>query len=332
LKHLKAGLNFGKAILKEKLGIKTPIIVTFITTFRCPLQCKFCGVWKRRPYEMNLEEIKKMMDEFAEMGTIKMGLTGGEPLLRTDIKEIIDYSKSKGFVTSMVSNGTIIKGNIDKIKNLDLLLISIDGNCEIHNKIRGPGVYEKATEGALLARDAGIDVCIQTVLTGPTLENNCKGLRDVIDFVKVNGLKFICQPIYYDPYNLKNEDMKDLELIEANYKEAIRLIRAFKKEMPSKVMLSQSEINWFERWKSPKSKLTCHAGRLFFMIEPDGKLIRCILKDTEKVDGLKLGFKNAINQVISAPKDCKCALACYTKYNHLFNLNIDALKEVYNSV
>jgi len=58
--------------------------------------------------ELTTEEMKKVIDDFAEIGTSGIGFTGGEPILRKDMLELIEYTKKKGMVTHMSSNGMAI--------------------------------------------------------------------------------------------------------------------------------------------------------------------------------------------------------------------------------
>ena len=88
--------RFLKNFLRDQLGGKWPILGSIEVTRRCNSTCVFCPIGNEKPEftkgEMNTDEIKHVIDQFAEMGVIAYSLLGGEPLLRDDICEIGRYS------------------------------------------------------------------------------------------------------------------------------------------------------------------------------------------------------------------------------------------------
>ncbi|MEN2258578.1 radical SAM protein [Paraclostridium benzoelyticum] len=119
-------------------------------TNRCNLNCGYCCTesGKVRPNEMNIEEIKKMIDNIVLFLKPKfINLSGGEIFIRDDIYEIIEYTRRKfQGVLSISTNGTLIKEEkLDfLVKNIDLISISLDGyNEETVSYERGKGVFSK---------------------------------------------------------------------------------------------------------------------------------------------------------------------------------------------
>ncbi|HHT9126294.1 MAG TPA: radical SAM/SPASM domain-containing protein [Candidatus Brocadiia bacterium] len=130
-----------------------PIMASLMVTYRCNLDCVMCDFPARAgAKEFDTGRMKKIIDELADIGTNVISFTGGEPLFRKDIFELIAHAKRNGLVTQMPSNGTLLteeraQALIDS--GLDALTISIDGACkETHDRIRGiNGSYEKAIQG-----------------------------------------------------------------------------------------------------------------------------------------------------------------------------------------
>ena len=118
-----------------------PYWIYLSPSHNCNLDCLMCGVKHvEKGVELSSEVIKKVIDEIADWPNDKVLMfTGGEPLLRKDIFELIDYSVSRGIPTEMVSNGTLIEERIaEKIINSGLqnIAISLDGvNSETHDLI-----------------------------------------------------------------------------------------------------------------------------------------------------------------------------------------------------
>ncbi len=140
------------------------IILSWETTLKCNLHCAHCasscGPNINNKDELSTDEIKKTFTEIAEdfdAKEIMIAVTGGEPLLRKDIFEVMDYATSLGFYWGMVTNGTFINKNIIenmKRTKMSTISVSIDGLEKYHNKVRGEKTFQKATEGIKMLVDS----------------------------------------------------------------------------------------------------------------------------------------------------------------------------------
>lgn len=146
-------------IYKEYEALKTSSYIEELTknpkltqvaielTKRCNAKCKHCsvnaGTEKPIDDELTTEQLKKVFKDIAERydaRTINIGFTGGEPLLRKDLIEIIEYGTSLGFCISITTNGTLLTDKmIEKIYNAGIrnVAISIDGLEKTHEAFRG---------------------------------------------------------------------------------------------------------------------------------------------------------------------------------------------------
>lgn len=138
-----------KAILKVRyLHRRIPLAVRFQLTNRCTLQCKYCNIWHTETKELSTKEIFRIIHELSKLGTKRISFSGGEPLLREDIDEIITFCNKQGIYPEMNSNGTLVPKKIDTVKKLDFLKLSLDGPQEVHDAVRGDGSYQKVIEAA----------------------------------------------------------------------------------------------------------------------------------------------------------------------------------------
>ena len=152
----KLKLKFGDRYIAERIsGVNLEL------TVRCNLRCKMCWWWgengiaselskDRNPIvkeELNTQEIFDVVDQLAPQKT-SFYISGGEPFVRDDAIEIIEYISRKGLSVSITDNGTLLSEDrlerIARIKNLSINF-SIDGPREGHDKIRGHGMFEKTT-------------------------------------------------------------------------------------------------------------------------------------------------------------------------------------------
>ena len=146
-------MNYGKAEVlyneKEKLSRKPDLRNLFWeTTLRCNAKCKHCGsrAGEKAVFEDELttEQIKKAFKDISEQiepNKILINVTGGEPLLRQDLFEVMDYACNQlGFRWGITTNGLLMDDKvIEQMKktNLGTMSISIDGVEETHDKFRG---------------------------------------------------------------------------------------------------------------------------------------------------------------------------------------------------
>jgi len=145
-------------------------------TLNCNFFCKHCGSSAgRKNYEGSLktEEIKNVFEEVADNFNPKetmIAVTGGEPLLRQDLFDVMKYAKSLGFSWGMVTNGFLVNEKIlQKMKDsgMDTIVVSIDGIEKTHDEFRQvKGAYEHAIKAIKLLdkanflKDLQITTCI----------------------------------------------------------------------------------------------------------------------------------------------------------------------------
>jgi len=118
-----------------------PEVVVWEITFACNMRCLHCGTaaGKIRPDELNNEEALALIDELARLRARKIILSGGEPLLRPDWRELAERVRDNGMDPGIITNGYIIdKGIVDDFERVGMCKvgISFDGTQKTHNHIR----------------------------------------------------------------------------------------------------------------------------------------------------------------------------------------------------
>ena len=138
-------------------------------TMGCNLRCRHCGSACRQKLEGELtsEEAMEVARQICEMKPRWVALSGGEPLMRNDWDAIAHFLVSNGVEVRMISNGTLITDGIAKrIKNcgISLVSISVDGTEEIHNLVRGNGVFRKVLNAFDSLKRNGVRIGVNTTL------------------------------------------------------------------------------------------------------------------------------------------------------------------------
>ena len=163
---------------------------------RCNLRCQFCDHWKFRD-DLPVEAINAVIDQAHDVGVRTLVLTGGEPLLRRDLYEIIDRARSQELAVNVTTNGTLLTRRIRLLAAHPphSISVSIDGLDETHDRLRGrEGTATKAWAGIeRLLAETDIAVNVYFVVTGlnvhelvPVYER-AVALGAAFDFWPVNG-------------------------------------------------------------------------------------------------------------------------------------------------
>lgn len=148
------------SLVKEK-RLK-PLITQWQCTKECNYHCIHCGSdsGKKAPNELKTHEIKSVIDDLIDLGCEMFFLTGGEPLLRPDLFDILTYAKKAGIKqTGFATNGYCVEQYKNEIAKAECtsIMVSIDGYGKKHDEIRGvPGAYEKAISSIDTLKDAGV--------------------------------------------------------------------------------------------------------------------------------------------------------------------------------
>jgi MoaA/NifB/PqqE/SkfB family radical SAM enzyme len=153
-------------------------------TMRCDMACPHClSMWGAGRAELLTENWLLLMMQFPSIGARKVLLTGGEPLLRTDIVRLVDALATAGLIVDLNSNlQRMTRALMQDLKGAGLseISVSLEGPEDVHDSVRGrPGAYGKLIEAMGWAEEAGIGIDAACCLT----QQNCGAILDLIDLV-----------------------------------------------------------------------------------------------------------------------------------------------------
>jgi AdoMet-dependent heme synthase len=191
---LASGLKKTASVAARSLVHGRPHHAQWLITRKCNYRCVGCNVWKEQDQnELSTEQIKKGLDILHKIGIIELVISGGDPLLRDDIGEILDYA-SKLFVTTVYDNGSMAAKKIDLLRNVDFVALSIDSLSEEKNDFikSVPGAWKKATEAADLLHKEGINVSVTPTIS----QMNLTEIVDITNHFTGKGI-----PVWYCLYS-----------------------------------------------------------------------------------------------------------------------------------
>ncbi|MGC9224781.1 MAG: TIGR04053 family radical SAM/SPASM domain-containing protein [Terracidiphilus sp.] len=164
---------------------ESPFLAIWEVTQSCDLACKHCRAAAQpipHPDELTHEEGKKLIDQIAEMRIPIFVFTGGDPLKRKDLFELIRYASGKGVHVAVTPSATplLTRDQIFRMKEAGVvrLGISLDGSCpEIHDAFRGlPGAWARTIQAIEWANEAGIPIQVHSTISrhnAHDLDNLC---------------------------------------------------------------------------------------------------------------------------------------------------------------
>lgn len=294
-KRVKCIFNIFLNLLKAKLfSQKIPFMLEFQVTKACNLKCKYCYAnleSLRDDQDFSFEQIKGIIEEFYCLGTRVVRILGGEPLIRKDIGEIIRYLRNKDIFIELATNGIFIERWLEDLQYVDILQISVDGNEEAHDAVRGKGSYQKMLRGLEAAVKAKLPVRIHGVFNKISIDASRES--QVAALAKLSKKYDI--PFNFCQYVLGEEEKqcgfvnKPAYVSFADTHKYHRELLAYKKK-GYKFFNSYAAMKQIMNWVDPEKDVLyqkekdrlppyfsrCRAGELYCFLDSDGSLYPCV--------------------------------------------------------
>jgi radical SAM protein len=159
---------------------RAPMLVYWEMTNACDLACRHCrasAIAERSPLELTLDEGKQLLDDITGFGRPcpHVVFTGGDPLLRPDLVDLVEAATERGIGASLApaATGLLTREALDRLKaaGVQNISLSIDGSTAvIHDGFRRvEGTFARTLESAQFAHDAGLPIQVNTLITDETL-------------------------------------------------------------------------------------------------------------------------------------------------------------------
>ncbi len=292
-------------IMTESLS--APLKISMNITKSCNLRCKQCfsdsGIIRDK--ELTTEEVFKLFDDMHQNGTFFICIGGGEPFMRKDILEILDYGNKKQLAISVVSNGLLFTKELLlqlNDKNLDTLWVSFEGLEINHDYLRGKGTFNKTIDALKL---------LQKYYKGKTairVSLNKNNIDECFELIKV-AEKFSIDIIRFTPIiafgRAKNED---LTISQEQYISFLKNI----KNIQSTVKIIHPGIVYKDRFWTNSDNFGCHCGKETVWIDELGNYSPCIFLGPEFNSGnikndsfINLWKKSLDSMKITGNNTCK---------------------------
>ncbi len=261
-----------------------PVLGELALTYRCNNACRFCyaacgdrgyQAAARRP-ERRTEEYKRIIDIFADQAKIPFfSFTGGEPLLRDDLEELISYAASRKLITNLVTNGTLMdakRARRLKKAGLQSAQVSIEApTAEVHDDLVGRfGAFSETLRGIYSLMDAGIPTQTNTTLT----QRNVFQGESMVPFLKDLGIRRFAMNLF-----IPTRPGADAEELFIPYEEigpvVDRIAKTAREEGLTFYWYSPTPFCSYNPIARGLGNKSCAAADGLVSVAPDGSLLPC---------------------------------------------------------
>lgn len=262
----------------DRPGIGPPLWLLAELTYRCPLQCPYCSNpldFAQTQQELTTEEWVRVLRQGREMGAAQLGFSGGEPLVRQDLPELIAEARQLGYYTNLITSGlglTEAKVNTFRDAGLDHIQVSFQASDpELNNAVAGSRkAFDQKLAMARAVKDAGYPMVLNFVIH----RHNIHQMDDIISLCERLGADYVelatCQY-----YGWAFENREGLMPSKAQLEKAEAEVNAYRKRLSasgSAMKLIFVTPDYYE--ERPKACMNGW-GSLFLTVAPDGTALPC---------------------------------------------------------
>jgi len=258
----------------KRLVDRKPLQCSLYVTDRCNLDCSYCTEYDNSRPHPSLANLKIWIRKIRDLGTMRIALVGGEPLVHPDIVELVRYCRQLGFGTSLTTNGFLLTRKLLaelEEAGLQVMQISVD-------RMTPSAITKKSFKTILPKLEYFKDSKISLHITGVICADTLSESQAVLDTGLSRGIPTEVRLVHADPANkfrVQRGDIKELErfvdsMIEQKRRgEKIHTNEAILQYQKS--LLRREPIEW-----------TCAAGYKLFFVSAQGKFWICSMVHTDK--------------------------------------------------
>jgi pyrroloquinoline quinone biosynthesis protein E len=243
-------------------------------TYKCPLQCPYCSNpldYAQHNSEISTEDWKRVLTQARKMGAVQLGFSGGEPLSRQDLTELVEHARQLGYYSNLITSGYgLTEERIIQLKKagLDHIQLSIQASSqELNDHIAGTESYESKKKVAGLIKKHGYPMVLCVVIH----RENIHQMEEILQMAEQLGADYVelANTQYYG-WAHKNRDL--LMPTKEQYEKAELIAQSYKEKVADKMKIYYIIPDFHE--DRPKPCMNGW-GTTFLTIAPDGVALPC---------------------------------------------------------
>lgn len=320
--------------------------IVISVTNRCNLSCAMCEIPKQDFQELSTEEAHTLIADAANLNPNSIVFSGGEPLLRKDIFDLISFTNSLKINTCLTSNGVLIDDELAKqlyFSGIGIVNISIEGPEEVHDFLRGKGSFQKAISALKsLSRHK-----IETTIASLVCRHNYDSLAYVMELAHQYGVTTVKFQPFSEIFLVEKNKSKDFFVPQDDFiklKDSMEKIKG----LSNKYRIATNPYRYLDaipfylcRMGNNQWRNKCLAIWHSCPISADGSVYLCWVLSKNILGNIK---GNKLSEIWNSPKHEKwrngiikkgcsgCLMSCYD-YNfsedilRLFSLKVNKLNK-----
>lgn len=266
-------------------GQGKPMWLVLELTYRCPLKC----VWCNNPLdfdqyankELSTDEWKRILREGRELGALQLGFSGGEPMLRDDIEELVEEAERLGYYTNLITSGVgLTPERLKKLKEVGLKQIQLSlqsAERVLTDRLVGARAHDLKIEVAKRIKAEGFPM----VLNVPVFRQNIDQVEEILALAEEIGVDYLeFANIQYYNWALLNRD--ELLPTREQLERAEAAVARARERLGSRMTIYFVIPDYFET--RPKACMNGW-GTIHLTIAPDGAALPC--QEVRVIEGLE---------------------------------------------
>ena len=259
-----------------------PLYVDWEVTYACNSRCNYCNCWRMAEprKEINTEEALEVVRQLGRRRVWLLIFTGGEPLMRPDLPELIKEAKRQGMNVSINTNGSQLKKHAEMLveSGVDALTVTAESHkAEVHDRIRNfRGSFAALSRGIEELKKVRKNTRPRITVRMDFTRENYRELKPYVDYWrnKVDGIIF--QPIHQTTVTTKYISTQKLGFTSEDEESFREYFDKFHRENKNFSNLYYREFpTFFFDIKALYRKYRCFAGYIFGQIDPYGNVYSC---------------------------------------------------------
>ncbi|MFF2145455.1 StsB family radical SAM/SPASM domain sactipeptide maturase [Kitasatospora sp. NPDC058190] len=171
-------------------------VVYYAITDGCNLRCPYCYASSEKclPGELDTAESLDLVSQIADLGARTLVFTGGEPMLRKDLFQVVEHANRSGLKSNIITNATMIRtaATAQRFAELfDAVTVSLDGGtAETHDRTRGKGAFARTHKAIRLLNDAGVAPAINHIVTSDNIDE-LEDFASFLDGIEIHSIRLM---------------------------------------------------------------------------------------------------------------------------------------------
>jgi MoaA/NifB/PqqE/SkfB family radical SAM enzyme len=308
LRAARSALSVKLSLLLGSWLAPRPFIMVWESTHRCNSRCVYCGLRSLRENSepaLSTAEIKRVIDEASDLGLFCLVISGGEPLLRKDLSEVVAHARARGLFVSLTTNGILASGgNLGLLSACRHVTVSLDGiDPADYARRRGVDRFDEVVGNILRIRES----CPHTALHVQAVldETNWRDAPAMSRFFFDRGIDTVFQLVYGRRFEIDG-------------KEWGRIVDRLRFRSPALKIALKRFLGLLPAISSGRLRGPCLALTSNFALSPSGKLIACNYRREPLADlrretlASAWGRLEARRRRLASPdRGCMCGNSCF---------------------